>query len=95
MLRRGVDFEGKGPICAKGAWCCYNNAAPEVYARGHVNEEARARSGDVDRGYVKGLAAKEPAKEPEDPSKVNWPWNWPCGTVTKTNLGWRCAIKHV
>ena len=53
----------------------------------------KKRDRDVDRRYVEGLAAKEATKEPDDTSNVNW--NWFCGAVKKTKLGWRCAIKHV
>ena len=62
-------------------------ATPEVYAAMPTQKR------DVDGRCVEGLAAKEATKEPDDPSKVNW--NWFCGAVTKTKLGWRCAIKHV
>ena len=47
----------------------------------------------MNRDYVQELAAKEAAKGPDDRSKVNW--NWFCGMVKKTNLGWMCAMKHV
>ena len=61
----------------------------EVYAVDVMSTKMR----DMDRVYVQGLAAKEAAKEPDGPSKVNW--NWFCGAVTQTELGCRCPIKHV
>ena len=47
------------------------------------------------RGCVAGLAAKEAAKAPGDPSKVNWNWFCGAGNRTDRDLGWKCAIKHI
>ena len=62
----------------------------EVYAAMSIRWEPPR---DMDSDYVEGLAAKEAAKVPDDPSKVNW--NWFCGAGNRTDLGWKCAIKHI
>ena len=62
----------------------------EVYAEMSIRWEPPR---DMDREYVQGLANKEAAKGPDDPSKVNW--NWFCGRDKHTLLGWKCAIKHI
>ena len=48
---------------------------------------------ELDRKYVKELADMEAAKEPDDPTKVNW--NWFCGRISERDGGWDCAIKHI
>ena len=46
----------------------------------------------LDRKYVEELAKMEAAKEPDDPTKVEW--NWFCRIIPRDGW-WDCAIKHI
>jgi|NorSeaMetagenome_1021524.scaffolds.fasta_scaffold22169_3 hypothetical protein len=47
---------------------------------------------ELDRKYVEELAKMEAAKEPDDPTKVEW--NWFCRIIPRDGW-WDCAIKHI
>ena len=47
----------------------------------------------LDRKYVEELANMEAAKEPDDPTKVEW--NWFCRITPREDGWWDCAIRHI